>query len=119
MSVLKALLDIHCDSPMWAPPDAPGCGCHQGPWHSITPPPRCVAHGGSPPGVTVTAKTITLADAPGPEEARALSAPSQLPRLHPDDLAAIANRVVKLIDLERLIGDVSKRTATLLGVVLP
>jgi hypothetical protein len=79
-------------------------------------------------------------DPPGPEEARALSAATArlgeisalarakldaeiaervaAARLHPDDVNAIACRVVKLIDLERLIGEVSKRTATLLGVAM-
>ncbi len=78
-------------------------------------------------------------DMPGPEEARALTADRlgeisalarakldaeiaervAAARLHPDDVNAIACRVVKLIDLERLIGEVSRRVATLLGVVLP
>ena len=64
---------------------------------------------------------------PGPEEARALSAPSSLPRLHPADLAAIANRVVHLLDLRRmareiaadLVEPVAARVATLLGMVAP
>lgn len=51
------------------------------------------------------------------DEARAACF-APVPRLHPDDIALIAARVVLLLDVGAIVREVSTRTATLLGVVL-
>lgn len=66
-------------------PGYAACGCYVGPWLGITPPPRCPMHEAS----AMPAPWLPL---------RPLEAfPLPPARLHPDDIDAIARRVVELL----------------------
>ncbi len=69
------------------------CGCHQGPWWGVTPPPQCEYHRQQAQPYTtkeyiefVTGKSTTP---PGPQ------------RLAPADIEAIAQRVAELLKPKR------------------
>lgn len=76
------------------------CGCYIGPWGGTVPPPRCATHAIAPCDPSPTLPVIPNCDpvAPAPQYLPVTITtypPLEPPRMHPDDLEALADLVAK------------------------